>query len=72
MIASVSDLISETIYETRKVLLYSENRSEQLYAEHEQIYQAIKNREPENARKYMYDHLERVNQDLFTHIDRMG
>ncbi|HLR61236.1 MAG TPA: FadR/GntR family transcriptional regulator [Lentibacillus sp.] len=71
LIASVSNLISETIRETRRVLLYSENRSEKLYKEHEQIFKAIRNRETEQAHEQMYKHLDEVNKELFQYIDEM-
>ncbi|GAA0434069.1 L-lactate utilization/bacilysin biosynthesis transcriptional regulator LutR [Lentibacillus halophilus] len=70
LISSVSGLISETIRETRKVLLYSENRSEKLYMEHERIFDAIKNRKPEEAHEQMYTHLDEVNKELFEYIDK--
>ncbi|GGJ97209.1 HTH-type transcriptional regulator LutR [Lentibacillus kapialis] len=69
LISSVSGLISETIRETRKVLLYSENRSETLYMEHERIFNAIKNRKPEEAHEHMYTHLDEVNRELVQYID---
>jgi len=70
LMSSVSDLLTESIRETRKVLLYSQGRSEKLYLEHERIFHALKDRDSELARKYMHDHLEGVNQDLFKHIDK--
>lgn len=70
LMGSVSDLISETIRETRKVLLYAENRSEKLYQEHERIFKAIKNRDSQHARQSMYIHLEEVNKALFHHIEK--
>ncbi|RYG73204.1 FadR family transcriptional regulator [Lentibacillus lipolyticus] len=72
LLVSVSGLISETIRETRKVLLYSDNRSEKLYTEHERIFEAIKNREPEQAHEHMYKHLDEVNKELFRYIDEIG
>jgi GntR family transcriptional regulator, transcriptional repressor for pyruvate dehydrogenase complex len=64
LMGSVSDLIRETIKETRQVLLYSENRPEKLLREHSEIFKAIKKRDEIEARMAMYKHLEGVNQDL--------
>lgn len=70
LMGSVSELISETIRETRRVLLYTEDRSTILYKEHERIYQAIKNRQPDQARQNMYEHLENVEKLLFQELDK--
>jgi GntR family transcriptional regulator, transcriptional repressor for pyruvate dehydrogenase complex len=70
LMSSVSDLLTESIRETRKVLLYSRGRSENLYLEHERIFNALKDRNSELAGQYMHDHLEDVNQDLFKHINK--
>ncbi|MBT2653038.1 FadR/GntR family transcriptional regulator [Oceanobacillus sp. ISL-73] len=69
LMGSVSDLMSETIRETRQILLYSEDRADALYEEHARIYQAIKNRQPNEARDTMYDHLEKVEMLLFKNLD---
>ncbi|MBR7796611.1 MAG: FadR/GntR family transcriptional regulator [Bacillota bacterium] len=69
LMGSVSELMSETIREARRLLLYSEDRADALLAEHERIYQAIKNRQPDRARDYMYDHLEKVEKLLFKNLD---
>ncbi|MFA1820088.1 FadR/GntR family transcriptional regulator [Virgibacillus oceani] len=71
LISNVSNLISETIRETRKVLLYSNNQPDKLYLAHKEIFQAIKNRKPELAREYMYKHLDEVNKELFSHLDKI-
>lgn len=70
LMGSVSELISETIRETRRVLLYTEDRSNILYEEHERIYQAIKNRQADQAREKMYEHLENVEKMLFQELDK--
>jgi len=70
LMSSVSDLLTESIRETRKVLLYSQGRSEKLYLEHERIFNALKDRDSELAGQCMHDHLEEVNKDLFKHIDK--
>lgn len=70
LMSSVSDLLSEAIRETRKVLLYSRGQSEKLYMEHKRIFDALKERDSELAGQYMQQHLEEVNQDLFKSIDK--
>lgn len=70
LMGSVSELISETIRETRRVLLYTEDRSNILYEEHERIYQAIKNKQADQAREKMYEHLENVEKMLFQELDK--
>lgn len=69
LMGSVSDLISETIREIRKLLLYSENYSEQLTREHKQIFAAIKSKNGELASKNMFDHLENTETVLFKYIE---
>lgn len=68
LLSSVSEIMVETIRETRRLLLYAEGRDEQLLAEHRLIYNAIKAREPEKAQKYMLDHLIGVEQLLAKYI----
>lgn len=66
---SVADTMSKTIQETRKVLLHSNHQIDELYVEHRRIYEAIKDKNPIKAQKYMYEHLERVNSDLLRYIE---
>lgn len=57
----VSGLMGETMKETRRVWLFSKQRTvEQLYEEHNDIYEAIKEQDEEKASKYMLIHLENV------------
>ncbi|MEI4789359.1 FadR/GntR family transcriptional regulator [Bacillus sp. FJAT-53060] len=57
----VSTLLAETMRETRKVVLFSQKASIlQLYKEHEQIYQAVIAKQPEEAERAMITHLEHV------------
>jgi len=70
LMGSVSELMSETIREARRILLYTEDRSHILYEEHERIYQAIKNRQSDQAREKMYEHLENVEELLFQELDK--
>ncbi|QDI91598.1 FadR family transcriptional regulator [Salicibibacter halophilus] len=69
LMSSVSEMMAETIRETRRLLLYSEGRSEVLFDEHTLIFNAIKRRRPEQAEQYMYDHLAVVEELLFKHIE---
>ncbi|MFS3914911.1 FadR/GntR family transcriptional regulator [Bacillus australimaris] len=57
----VSALLVETMRETRKAVLFSRKASiRQLYKEHEQIYKAVEERQPEEAERAMLTHLENV------------
>lgn len=69
LMSSVSVLISETIQETRKVLLYSDNTFKDLQFEHRRIFEAIKNRQSNEARVAMLEHLQNVQKRLFKYID---
>ncbi|MBM4761019.1 FadR/GntR family transcriptional regulator [Bacillus sp. B15-48] len=69
LMSSVSALITETIQETRRVLLYSDNQPDILLKEHQRIFHAIKNRNEDEARQAMFDHLENVQKRLFKYIE---
>lgn len=57
----VSGLIGETIRETRRLWLFSEQITvDRLYEEHKKIYEAIKDKDGEKARELMLVHLENV------------
>ncbi|WP_338751038.1 FadR/GntR family transcriptional regulator [Bacillus sp. FJAT-52991] len=57
----VSDLVSESMKETRRICLYSEMTTfDQLNEEHEAIFQAIEERNPEKARLEMNAHIHNV------------
>lgn len=62
---SISDLLKETIRETRRVILYNEKRTQELLVQHRRIYEAIKIRDSENAEKFMYRHLDHTQKLLF-------
>lgn len=66
---NVSDILAETITETRRLLLHTDDRAEVLIAEHELIFNAIKQQQSDLARKYMFDHLAAVEKLLFKYID---
>lgn len=65
----VSDIMVETITETRRLLLHTEDRASLLIAEHELIFDAIKKQQSDVARKHMFDHLAAVEELLFKYID---
>jgi len=69
LMSSVSALISETIQETRKVLLYSENQVEDLQIEHRRIFEAIKMKQPDQANQAMLEHLQNVQDRLFKYVE---
>jgi GntR family transcriptional regulator, transcriptional repressor for pyruvate dehydrogenase complex len=57
----VSGLIGETIRETRRLWLFSEQITvDRLYEEHRKIFEAIKDKDGEKARALMLVHLENV------------
>jgi len=57
----VSELMGETMKETRRVWLFSKHTTvKRLYDEHKDIYEAIKEQDEEKARKFMLIHLENV------------
>ncbi|MFJ7932912.1 FadR/GntR family transcriptional regulator [Sporosarcina sp. NPDC096371] len=64
LMRSVSEIMTNVLRETREVLIYSEKKSVSLIEEHERIYDAIKERQPELARQYMLEHLNNVEKSL--------
>lgn len=69
LMRSVSEVMTSVLRETRAVLVYSEKKTVSLIEEHQLIYDAIKDREPELAGKYMLDHLRNVEQSLAKYIE---
>lgn len=69
LMGSVAELMSETIRESRQILLYTEDRADILLEEHQQIFEAIKSRRAYQAREAMYSHLEKVEKLVFKHLD---
>lgn len=57
LLSSVSEIMAETIRETRRLVLFSEGRDERLLAEHRNIYEAIQAKQPDEARERMVNHL---------------
>ncbi|MBS4210394.1 FadR/GntR family transcriptional regulator [Bacillus sp. FJAT-50079] len=65
----VSELMQETMKETRRLWLYSkQTTTEKLYEEHKKIYEAIVRGNDEEARETMLEHLENVEVILSEYI----
>ncbi|MFS0655135.1 FadR/GntR family transcriptional regulator [Bacillus sp. 179-C3.3 HS] len=61
LVNQISMLLVETLRENRKEKIFSQQSIvQQLYIEHEQIYQAVMTKQPEEAEKAMIIHLEHV------------
>ncbi|WP_188456446.1 FadR/GntR family transcriptional regulator [Virgibacillus oceani] len=68
LMGSVSDLMIETMRKTRRLILYSEERTAQLLNEHQRIFEAVKARQFDKAQKAMLDHLIEVERLLADYI----
>lgn len=66
LLSSISEIMIETIRDAQQIMLTSEQK---LIDEHEQIFEAIKNRQPELAAQYMLDHLEGVEKSLAPYLN---
>ncbi|MGY4691400.1 FadR/GntR family transcriptional regulator [Salibacterium sp. K-3] len=65
MMNQLSDTLRKTMFESRRVWLFSEKRSlDRLYEEHEQILTAIEQRDAAAARSAMLEHLTHVEATL--------
>ena len=69
LMSSVSEIMVESMRETRQLLLYSEEMMASLVEEHQLIYQAIKARNIEEAQKNMLNHLIGVEKVLLHYIE---
>ena len=69
LMSSVSDIMVESMRETRLLLLYSEKGMASLFKEHQLIFKAIKERDANEAQKSMLDHLIGVEDVLSKHLD---
>lgn len=69
LMSSVSEIMVESMRETRQLLLYSEEMMASLVEEHQLIYQAIKARNVEEAQKNMLNHLIGVEKVLSQYIE---
>ncbi|GGB58555.1 HTH-type transcriptional regulator LutR [Lentibacillus populi] len=70
LMSSVSDIMVESMRETRRLILYSEERSIQLFKEHQRIFDAIEARDADDAQKAMLDHLIEVDRVLAKYIEK--
>lgn len=64
LMRSVSEVMLSVLRETRQVLVYTEKKTGALIHEHQLIYDAIKDREPEKAYEHMLTHLTNVEKSL--------
>lgn len=70
LLLHVSDLMQETMKETRRLWLFSKSTTtEKLYEEHVEIYQAVLEQNGEKARKAMLTHLNNVEDILHKYFD---
>lgn len=69
LMTSVSEIMVESMRETRQLLLYSEEMMGSLYEEHQLIFESIKARNTEEAQKNMLNHLIGVEKILSQYID---
>lgn len=70
LLTQVSDLIIETMRDTRRLLLFSsKTASEQLYDEHMQIFLAIKQQNTDLAELAMFSHLSNVENTLIAYME---
>ncbi|MEI3604138.1 FadR/GntR family transcriptional regulator [Pseudogracilibacillus sp. SE30717A] len=70
LLESISKIMIETIHDAQKIILNKEETAEPLIKDHELIYQAIINKQPDQAEKYMLQHLKRVETFLEPYINR--
>ena len=68
LLQSISKMMIETIRDAQEIILESEEKKKSLINEHELIYEAIKKKQPEQAAKYMMQHLENVEKSLSPYI----
>ncbi|HJV17593.1 MAG TPA: FadR/GntR family transcriptional regulator [Bacillales bacterium] len=67
----VSGLMVETMKETRRVWIYSKQTTmEQLYKEHLDIFQAVKEKDENKAREFMKNHLQNVESILQKYLQQ--
>lgn len=66
---SVADITLESMRETRRLVVYTQDGMTRLYQEHERVFQAIKDRDVEKAQTAMLHHLVLVEEVLSKYID---
>lgn len=64
LLRSISDIMIETIRNAQKVILSSDVKEVKLQEEHELIFKALQEKQPEQAEYYMLKHLEGVERSL--------
>lgn len=69
LMTGVSEIMVESMRETRRLLLYSEEMMASLVEEHQLIFEAIKDRKPDEAQTNMLKHLIGVEKVLSKYID---
>ncbi|WP_158737144.1 FadR/GntR family transcriptional regulator [Alteribacillus sp. YIM 98480] len=70
MMNQLSDTLRKTMFESRRVWLFSEKQTlERLYEEHELIYAAIKAEDAERARTGMFEHLTNVEKTIIKGLE---
>ncbi|MBT2582636.1 FadR/GntR family transcriptional regulator [Planococcus sp. ISL-109] len=69
LMGSVAEIMVESMRETRLLLLYSEEMMGSLLEEHQEIFEAIKQRNADAAQAKMLDHLVGVEKVLSKYID---
>lgn len=69
LMKSVSDIMIETMRETRRLWLNEEKNVGRLNKEHWEIFHAIKNNDKEKAQHYMFNHLAKVEESLIRFLD---
>lgn len=69
LLNSVSEIMQETMRESRKLTYYSKGSANHLQKEHQRIYEAIKDRDADLAEKHMLHHLKNVENLLINYIE---
>ncbi|UOR13092.1 FadR/GntR family transcriptional regulator [Halobacillus amylolyticus] len=66
---SVSETMVEAMFETRRIWLYSQQRTlEKIYQQHKQIFEAIQSKDSAKAQELMLNHLAEVEHTLLKYI----
>jgi len=69
LMGSVSDMLVESMRETRRLILFSDERKGALFKEHQRIFEAIKSKNFDEAQNAMRDHLLEVERLLDKYIN---
>ncbi len=69
LLNNISDVIQETMKETRKVYLFDKEKALlRLYEEHRKIYLAVQDKDAVQAQQQMHEHLEEVRDTILQNI----